>query len=332
MTQQLASALSARDLVKHYPVRGGLGRAAGAISALEGVTLELHEGETVALVGESGCGKSTLTRLLARLESPTAGELSLAGQPLARRLSSGARAYTKIVQLILQDPYASLNPAHRIGYTLTRALRLHSTERHRETLKARAAQLLDRVQLSPGADYLAKYPHELSGGQRQRVAIARALTAEPRVLIADEPVSMLDVSLRFGVLELLRQIREESHLALLYVTHDISTARYFADRIVVLYAGRAVEEGTADEVVLDPKHPYTKMLIAAAPDPRRGADSAHPSLGEPPDPADPPPGCRFHPRCPMAMPRCAVENPPLSTVEDGRSVACWLFDTEAAGQ
>jgi peptide/nickel transport system ATP-binding protein len=322
-----SAALEVRGVTKRYPVRGALGLTRGFVSALDQVSLELHAGETVALVGESGSGKSTLTRLLARLESPSEGELLLDGQPLPRKVPGTLRDYSAKVQLVLQDPYASLNPAHDIAYALIRALAIHRGKRSRRGLRSAAAELLDRVQLRPAEQFLAKYPHELSGGQRQRVAIARALAAEPAILLADEPVSMLDVSIRLGLLSLLRQIRDESNLALLYVTHDISTARYFSDRIVVLYAGRAVEQGTADEVILDPKHPYTQLLVSAAPNPRRTvARLAEDPRGEPPDPATPPPGCRFHPRCPFARPKCAQQAPPLIAVGDGRTAACWLLE------
>jgi peptide/nickel transport system ATP-binding protein len=324
------AALQANAVTKRYPVRGFLGRTRGFVSALDKVSLELHAGETVALVGESGSGKSTLTRLLARLESPSEGQLLLGGQPVPRTVPGSLREYSGTVQLVLQDPYASLNPAHDVGYVLTRALTIHGKGRSRRSVRSAAAELLERVQLRPADQFLAKYPHELSGGQRQRVAIARALAAEPAVLLADEPVSMLDVSIRLGLLSLLRQIRDESNLALLYVTHDISTARYFSDRTVVLYAGRAVEQGTADEVILDPKHPYTQLLVSAAPDPRRTtARVADDPLGEPPDPATPPPGCRFHPRCPFAMPKCSRQNPPLLPVAAGRAAACWLLEDSA---
>ena len=319
--------LEARSVTKTYPIRNAIGRPHGAVSALDRVSLQLFAGQTVALVGESGCGKSTLTRLLARLESPTDGELLLSGQPLPMKVPTSLRKYSHTVQLVLQDPYASLNPVHRIEYILSRSLTLHQGIRSRRDLRTAAAALLERVQLRPGNDYLTKYPHELSGGQRQRVAIARALAAQPAVLLADEPISMLDVSIRLGLLGLLREIKDESNLALLYVTHDISTARYFSDRTVVLYAGRAVEQGTADEVIIDPQHPYTQMLVAAAPNPRRAATRApQVSFGEPPDPSDPPTGCRFHPRCPLAMPRCASENPPMFSLSPGRGAACWLLE------
>ena len=317
---------------KTYPIRGVLGRARGVVSALDKVSLELRAGETVALVGESGSGKSTLTRLLARLEAPSEGQLLLGGQPVPRKVPGTLREYSGTVQLVLQDPYASLNPAHDIGYVLTRALAIHGQERSGRDLRAAAAELLDRVQLRPAEQFLAKYPHELSGGQRQRVAIARALAAEPAILLADEPVSMLDVSIRLGLLSLLRDIRDESDLAMLYVTHDISTARYFADRIVVLYAGRAVEQGSADEVILNPQHPYTQLLVSAAPNPRRtSARVTDDPLGEPPDPAALPPGCRFHPRCPFVMPKCSEQAPPLIPLSTGdeRAAACWLLQDPA---
>jgi oligopeptide/dipeptide ABC transporter ATP-binding protein len=283
------------------------------------------------LVGESGSGKSTLTRLLARLESPTPGELRLDGDLLPRRVPGSLRRYSRNVQLVLQDPYASLNPVHKVSYILGRSIKLHATQdRDRRSVEAQTIALLEKVQLAPGKEFLSKYPHELSGGQRQRVAIARTLAAHPRVLLADEPVSMLDVSIRLGLLTLLTELKDSENLALLYVTHDISTARYFSDRIVVLYAGQAVESGSPDDIILNPQHPYTRMLVAAAPDPTAPRVASAPT-GEPPTMSDPPSGCRFHPRCPHVMPRCTTNEPPEFLLSSGGMSKCWLHDRPEAG-
>jgi peptide/nickel transport system ATP-binding protein len=241
------------------------------------------------------------------------------------------RAYCRQVQLIFQDPFASLNPVHTVRYHLTRALRIHGhAGRGARDLEDALADLLGRVRLTPAEQYLSKYPHELSGGQRQRVAIARALAAEPEVLLADEPVSMLDVSIRLGVLNLLRDLKEQFSLAVLYITHDIASARYFADETLVMYAGRLVEGGESETVTQSPAHPYTRLLIDSAPDPERigSADRAEldeDDLGEPPSLVTPPTGCRFHPRCPHVMERCKTDLPPRFEVSEKQWAACWLY-------
>ncbi|GLZ78682.1 dipeptide/oligopeptide/nickel ABC transporter ATP-binding protein [Actinorhabdospora filicis] len=320
--------LSARGLTKHFPVRKGLRRK--AVRAVESVDLTLRRGSVVALVGESGSGKSTVARLLAMLHPATAGEVRLRGEPVSARFGRRFRAYCRQVQMIFQDPFASLNPVHTVRYILTRSLRIHHAGLSTPELTARLAGLLEQVHLTPPERYLDKFPHELSGGQRQRVSIARALGAGPSVLLADEPVSMLDVSIRLGVLNLLRELTTELDLAVLYITHDIASARYFADTTVVMYAGEIVESGDSEAVTQDPAHPYTRLLIASAPDPDRpGGDREIPARGEPPSLITPPPGCRFHPRCPQAMERCRTQAPPALPGPGGRAVACWLYDTEA---
>jgi peptide/nickel transport system ATP-binding protein len=236
--------------------------------------------------------------------------------------------------MIFQDPFSSLNPTHTVRYHLTRSLRIHRRAgRTGAELRGALHDLLTRVQLTPPERYLDKFPHELSGGQRQRVAIARALGAGPEALLADEPVSMLDVSIRLGVLNLLRDLKERFHLAILYITHDIASARYFADETLVMYAGRMVEGGDSETVTQRPAHPYTRLLVESAPDPDRIAVGTRESVddrthGEPPSLIDPPAGCRFHPRCPYAMPRCHTDLPARFTVADapGHWAACWLFD------
>ncbi|MDG9701366.1 ABC transporter ATP-binding protein [Streptomyces sp. DH37] len=337
--------LEARGVSKHFPVRRGaralLGGPRRAVHAVDDVSLRLRRGSVTALVGESGSGKSTVARLLAQLYPVTAGEILLDGEPARAGRGRAFRAYCRHVQLIFQDPFASLNPVHTIRYHLTRALRIHGRAGSgaAELEKALAA-LLERVQLTPASRYLDAFPHELSGGQRQRVAIARAMAADPRVLLADEPVSMLDVSIRLGVLNLLRDLKERLDLAILYITHDIASARYFADETLVMYAGRMVEGGDSETVTQRPAHPYTRLLLASAPDPDRvtgdgtdgdggdePAEEADPSAGEPPSLISPPEGCRFHPRCPLAMERCRTRTPPRFELDGGQWAACWLYDT-----
>ncbi|WP_081952440.1 ABC transporter ATP-binding protein [Kitasatospora phosalacinea] len=320
-------ALEARGLTKHFPVHGGL-RRGRVVRAVEDVSLALPEGTVTAVVGESGSGKSTLSRLLTRLTAPTSGELLLDGEPVGGS-ARARRAYAGQVHLVLQDPFSSLNAVHSIRYHLRRPLKLHQGLRGSE-LDARAAQLLERVSLTPAERYLDKFPHELSGGQRQRVAIARGLAVRPRVLLADEPVSMLDVSIRLGVLNLLDELRERERLAILYVTHDIASARYLADTVVVMYAGQIVESGPAVQVTDSPAHPYTRLLLSAAPDPRRREPVVLRGRGAPPSLIDPPSGCRFHPRCPLAMPVCAETAPPVRPAAGDQVAACWLLDPERA--
>jgi peptide/nickel transport system ATP-binding protein len=330
-----AALLEARGLTKHFPVhssarRSGrrLARFRGAgpvVHAVDDVSLALRAGRVTAVVGESGSGKSTLARLLARLTTPTAGELLLGGKAVShtgrRRLD-----YAKTVQMVLQDPFASLNPIHDVHYHLSRPFKVHGLARTGADLDGKIASVLERVSLTPADLFLHKYPHELSGGQRQRVAIARALAVEPRVLVADEPVSMLDVSIRLGVLNLLADLRDREHLAILYITHDIASARYLADTVVVMYAGQVVESGPAVQVTDYPAHPYTQLLLSAAPDPERVTPVTLRGAGAPPSAVAPPSGCRFRLRCPHAMPICAERMPPAFPAGDGHVSACWLLD------
>ncbi len=327
--------LEARALTKHFPVGGARFAAGGVVHAVDDVSLTLPAGGITAIVGESGSGKSTLAKLLARLIRPTSGTLAIDGHPFGPRSRAG-RSYARRVQLVLQDPFASLNPIHDVRYHLVRPLKLHgipasrdaregaSGSRRGDALEQAVADLLARVSLTPPDVFTAKYPHELSGGQRQRVAIARALAVAPSVLLADEPVSMLDVSIRLGVLNLLADLRERDGLAIVYVTHDIASARYLADTIAVMYAGRIVETGPAAAVTDQPAHPYTQLLLSAAPDPDRAQSPSLRGRGAPPNLVKPPPGCRFHPRCPHAMAVCAEIVPPMSDVSNGQSSACWL--------
>ncbi len=327
-----APILEARDVTMHFTVRNALGQSA-VVRAVEGASLALRPGGIVALVGESGSGKTTLARLLARFHRPTSGEIRLRGEPVGRR---DDRTYHRDVQMVFQDPFGSLNPLHRVRYNLERALKLHHGVKDKAELERRVLELLERVSLVPARDFVDKFPHELSGGQRQRVVIARALAVEPAVLLGDEPISMLDVSIRLDMLNLLARLREEEGLALLYITHDIASARYLCDEIVVMYAGRMVEGGPKEDVLQNPLHPYTRLLIESSPDPDRGREALSTlfegadELGEPPSLIDPPSGCRFHPRCPFAMDRCRNEAPPRTTVTGGQWAHCWLLDGQEA--
>ncbi|WP_326821099.1 ABC transporter ATP-binding protein [Streptosporangium sp. NBC_01756] len=320
--------LEGRNLTKHFTAargpRGRLGRRP-PIRAVDDVSLALRAGSVTALVGESGCGKSTVARLLAQVYPATSGEVLLRGRPVRAHRGAEFRDYRRQVQLIFQDPFASLNPFHRVRYHLARPLRIHGHARSSAEETEQVAELLERVSLTPVEQFMDKLPHELSGGQRQRVAIARALAVRPAVLIADEPVSMLDVSIRLGVLRLLERLADESGLALLYITHDIASARYFAEDITVMYAGRLIESGPGEVLTQEPTHPYTRLLLSAAPDPDRVSPPEILSRGEPPSLADPPGGCRFHPRCPIALPVCSERIPPRTELGDGRWTECWHY-------
>lgn len=320
--------LEARELTKRYSAQGGGRKPQRKLDAVNGVSLALRPGVCLALVGESGSGKSTVARLLSRLSPPSSGEVLLRGERVRTRSSRGMRRYVGQVQLLLQDPFSSLNPLHTVRYHLTRVIRLHGHARRRRDVDALIAELLTRVQLSPPEQFLGKLPHELSGGQLQRVAIARALAARPVALLADEPVSMLDVSIRLGVLNLLKQLKDEENLALLYITHDIASARYFAEQTVVMYRGQLVEGGPSENVTQLSAHPYTQLLISSAPDPERPAGSRtgeRPKKGVPPGPA----GCGFAGRCPHVMPLCVQQAPGVTSLGDGHWVRCWLHEHEA---
>jgi peptide/nickel transport system ATP-binding protein len=307
------------------------------LHAVRDVSFGLYRGAVVALVGESGSGKSTVAKLLAGQERPTSGSITLDGHPVDVRTSHAFRQYKRQVQYVFQDPFSSLNPVHTVGYTLTRPVKLHQKEV--QNVPAAITALLEQVSLTPAAQFVVKYPHELSGGQRQRVSFARALAAQPTVLLADEPVSMLDVSIRLEMLNLLDDLRSRLSLALLYITHDIASARYFADEVLVMYGGQIVERGPAEGVTRRPAHPYTQLLIASAPDPdnlgsvlksgnavvKGGAEKAG-NIG----PAAI--GCPFSNRCPYADDTCRRENPALQLVTPDRAAACWHLDEAAAAQ
>ncbi|OIV35887.1 dipeptide/oligopeptide/nickel ABC transporter ATP-binding protein [Mangrovactinospora gilvigrisea] len=314
--------LEAVAATKHFAAGGA------TVRAVEEASVALHRGRIVALVGESGSGKTTVARLLARMYPVTGGEIRLDGSPVGR--GHPDREYLRRVQLIFQDPFASLHPGKTVLHNLERPLRIHGHVRDRAEARARAAELLERVSLLPAKEFLDKLPHQLSGGQRQRVVIARALAVRPAVLLGDEPISMLDVSIRLDMLNLLTKLRDEEGLALLYITHDIASARYLCDDVQVMYAGQMVEGGPKEDVIQRPAHPYTQLLVDASPDPARDraadgtADEDGTTLGEPPNLADPPSGCRFRPRCPHAMAVCAEAFPPRTELGGGHWAHCWL--------
>jgi peptide/nickel transport system ATP-binding protein len=328
-----APVLEAVDVTKHFPVRG-LRRHGGGrvVHAVENVSLKLYAGRITALVGESGSGKSTLARLLAQLYPVTSGEIRLHGQAVHATRGKAFREHVSKVQLILQDPFASFNPVASIASTLRRAVSIHHAGKRGAEQLAVIDDLLTQTNLAPPRQFTEKFPHELSGGQLQRVSIARALAASPDVFLADEPVSSLDVSIRLGILNLLRCLTEERDVAMLYVTHDIASARYFASDTAVMYAGEIVETGPSETVTQQAAHPYTQLLISTAPDPSRTENTKRvKDIGQPPSLISPPAGCRFHPRCPFAMPRCRQERPPAFELADGHTARCWLYaDTPEA--
>ena len=325
--------LEAIHLKKDFAVGAGkLFGLARAVHAVEDTSLALYPGKAAALVGESGSGKTTVARLLARLYEPTGGEIRFQGAPTAKG-SRHVRAYRRHVQYIFQDPFSSLNPVHSVRYHLGRALRLHKYARNAQEERQQILALLERVNLTPAAQFIDKFPHQLSGGQRQRIAIARSLAVRPSVILADEPVSMLDVSIRLDVLNLLLRLKEEDELAFLFITHDIASARYFAEETLVMYAGQMVEGGPTEEVIQRPRHPYTQLLLSVAPDPdtmghRQAAANATATpyvRGEPPSLINPPAGCRFHPRCPHAMPVCSQRRPDRTDLGNGHWTHCFLY-------
>ena len=323
--------LEAIHLRKDFPLAARHPFAkAQVVHAVEDASIALYPGHATALVGESGSGKTTVARMLARLYDPTAGQMFFQGQTVDPKSGRDLRDFRSKVQLIFQDPFSSLNPVHDVLYHLSRPMQVHGYARGHGEIVEKALALLNRVSLTPAEQFIQKFPHQLSGGQRQRVAIARALAVRPQVLLADEPVSMLDVSIRLDILNLLLRLKDEEHLALLFITHDLASARYFAEDTQVMYAGQMVEGGGSDEVIQSPKHPYTQLLLAAAPDPDSlAADGKRmktlPTRGEIPSLVNPPSGCRFHPRCPHAMPICKERFPGRTDLGGGHWTNCFLY-------
>jgi peptide/nickel transport system ATP-binding protein len=311
--------LEAIGLTKHFKIGGNLSRR--TLHAVDDVDLSIDRQEIVALVGESGSGKSTIARLLARVYQPTSGEIRYQDRPLSSmRTRRQTLAYRGDVPMVFQDPFASLNPAYRVAHGIMRALKLHRPDLDRAQRRAEAVRVVSAVGLAPGV--LDRYPHELSGGQRQRVGFAQALAFRPKLIIADEPVSMLDVSIRIGLLNLMTALREQEGASILYITHDIASARYVSDRLLVMYAGHIVESGSVEDVLARPRHPYTQLLLSAVPDPHAPLATESVDHGEPPRVIDPAPGCRFRWRCPLAVDECAQVTPVLRQLAPGHSAAC----------
>lgn len=325
----MTDVLAARGLTRHFKVGGTFG--SHMLHAVDDVDLTIGEREIVALVGESGSGKSTVARLLAQLYTPTAGEISFRGKPVTS-LKGRKRVldYRRRVQMVFQDPFSSLSPVYQVSHPIVRSLKLHRPDLSPSQREAEAIRLLEEVGLTPARDVLHKYPHELSGGQRQRVGFAAALACRPEVILADEPVSMLDVSIRIGILNLMARLRESEGVSFLYITHDLASARYVADRMLVMYAGHVVESGPCEEVLTDPQHPYTKLLLSAAPDPWAPLNVPESDVGEPPKVIDPAEGCRFQPRCPVAIDVCRTVTPKLADTRPGHAAACHVAQQEAA--
>ncbi|MEV0381584.1 oligopeptide/dipeptide ABC transporter ATP-binding protein [Nonomuraea sp. NPDC050643] len=321
--------LEVRDLVRHFPVRSGvLRRTVGVLKAVDGVSLELRKGETLGIVGESGCGKSTLAKLLTAHDRPTSGEVTVLGRSMHDLRGGELRRARRHIQLIFQDPYTSLDPRMTVADTVREPYDVNPDLAPRGARDRMVRELLDAVGLNP--DHGDRYPHQLSGGQRQRVGIARALALRPEVLVCDEPVSALDVSVQAQIVNLLEQLREAFSLAYVFIAHDLSVVQHLADRVAVMYLGKVVELGTEAEVYESAAHPYTQALLSAAPVPDpalRGTRQEIVLEGEPPSPVDPPSGCSFHPRCWKAVDGCSASVPGLDPVGGaGHLVACHLAD------
>jgi oligopeptide/dipeptide ABC transporter ATP-binding protein len=322
--------IALRDIRVQFPLTQGFrdmlrGAPRPMVRAVDGVDLAIGRGEVVALVGESGSGKTTLARALVRLLPITSGRVMLDGEDVTDLRGSRLRTYRRRVQIVFQDPYESLDPRQTVLDIVGEPLDVHGLARGGER-RDRVEQALEDAGLTPPRRFLARYPHELSGGQRQRVAIAAAMVLEPEIVVADEPVSMLDVSLRVGILRVLLDLRRTRNVGYLFITHDLSLAWLIADRIAVMYLGRIVEEGPAEQIIRSPQHPYTRALLSVAPSPDPSRRTKRRILvGETPDPSRLPPGCRFHPRCPLQSERGATEEPPLMEVGPDHRSACWLI-------
>jgi len=322
--------ISVEGAMVNFTTRSGFFRKSQrSVHAVNNVSLALHENETVALVGESGSGKTTLGLSILGLRDLTGGTIRWRSQELARLSEEERRAFRRDVQVVFQDPYASLNPKQTISEALRRPLRLHRVMPPGE-MDAYIAKLLDKVGLRPSHVYMDRYPHELSGGQRQRAAIARAIVLKPRILVADEPVSALDVSIRTQILNLLKEMKAELQLSMLFLSHDLGVVRFIADRVAVMYLGRIVEIGPVEDIFTRPSHPYTRVLLSSAPSVKRTEQNkfAVEVIGEPPNPANPPSGCHFRTRCPFAFDKCTTVEPPLLVVRPGHEAACHLAEPE----
>jgi peptide/nickel transport system ATP-binding protein len=328
--------IQVRDLVKHFPITKGIviTRSIGAVQAVDGVSFDVMRGETLGVVGESGCGKSTTARLLMRLMAPTSGSIQFDGQEIANISGEELKAMRRKMQMIFQDPYSSLNPRKTVGTIISEPYIIHGLHKDAAKRKLAVQEIMDIVGLNP--EHYNRYPHEFSGGQRQRIGVARALALRPKVIIADEPVSALDVSIQAQILNLLRDLQRELGLTLVFIAHDLSVVRHMCDRIAVMYLGKIVELASSEQLYMHPRHPYTGALLSAVPiaDPRLAASKKRQILaGDVPSPTNPPPACRFHTRCPKAVAgHCDTEEPMLDPKEGGNLAACHypLSDQEVA--
>jgi peptide/nickel transport system ATP-binding protein/oligopeptide transport system ATP-binding protein len=328
--------LEVRDLVKHFPITSGviLTRSVGAVQAVDGIDLDVVKGETLGIVGESGCGKSTTARLLMRLMEPTSGSITFEGREIADAKGSDLKALRREMQMIFQDPYSSLNPRKTVGTIIGEPYVIHGMHKESGARKKAVQEIMDIVGLNP--EHYNRYPHEFSGGQRQRIGVARALSLRPKLIIADEPVSALDVSIQAQILNLLRDLQREFGLTLVFIAHDLSVVRHMCDRIAVMYLGKIAELASSEELYAHPRHPYTGALMSAVPiaDPRLAAQKKRQILGgDVPSPTNPPQACRFHTRCPKAVEgKCDVDEPLLDVKDGGNLAACHfpLTDQEVA--
>jgi peptide/nickel transport system ATP-binding protein len=327
--------LKLENIQKWFPVRRTIENIVKGrrnwIKAVDGVSFEIGDGEIFALVGESGCGKTTTARLVMKLLEPTGGKLIFRGEDVTQLDKKNLKTYRRNVQMIFQDPYASMNPRFRAGDVLEEPLIIQRIGNDRDERRKIIIRAMEEVRLQPPEEFVTRFPHMLSGGQRQRVATARTLVLSPSLVVADEPVSMIDLSTRAEILHMMKTVQKDLNLTYLYITHDLSTARYFADRIAVMYLGRIIEMGDVDTVIMAPKHPYTRALIASVCEPAAGRMNVIkeiPIKGEVPSAANIPRGCRFHPRCFYAMPRCREVQPEMKEVNVGHQAACHLLEEE----
>jgi peptide/nickel transport system ATP-binding protein len=320
----MSNLVEVRDLVKHFPIKRGilLQRQVGAVKAVDGVSFDVVEGETLGIVGETGCGKSTTARLLCRLMDPTSGSINFGGRDVATQKGDDLKAMHRAMQMVFQDPYSSLNPRKTVGSIIADPFVIHGLHKGDGERKHKVQDLMDRVGLNP--EHYNRYPHEFSGGQRQRIGVARAIALEPKLLIADEPVSALDVSIQAQVLNLLRGLQRDLGLTLIFIAHDLSVVRHMCDRVAVMYLGKVVELAPSDELYRAPRHPYTGALLSAVPvpDPTGAKRKRELLTGDVPSPANPPSACRFHTRCPKAQPRCSQDEPQLETKGATGIAAC----------
>jgi oligopeptide/dipeptide ABC transporter ATP-binding protein len=330
MTGQAAPLIQVRNLQKYFPITQGIifQRQIGAVKAVDDISFDVMPGETLGLVGETGCGKSTTARLLVRLLDPTGGEVLFEGEDIAQRSGDSLKALHREMQMIFQDPYSSLNPRKTVGSIIADPFVIHGLLPGEGERKKRVQELMDRVGLNP--EHYNRYPHEFSGGQRQRIGVARAIALEPKLLVADEPVSALDVSIQAQVLNLLRNLQSEMGLTLIFIAHDLSVVRHMCDRVAVMYLGKIVEVAPSDALYGFPRHPYTGALLSSVPvpDPVAGRRERQLLTGDVPSPANPPPACRFHTRCPKAREVCSTEEPLLEDKGNGTRAACHFPLTE----